>query len=166
LLHDVAKISGKTNDRNSSDHGLDGGRFLEARNQHDLAEISQRHMLFNLEVPERMPLTWEQKVVFFADKLVETGSVVTIEERIAGLQKRYKIPPVDVARNKPAQPCRGTRNELKIKPAAQDAVHIKKSRWFLIPSSGCNSCIRRWRCAPSGGWRVPRPAGWDGIKKP
>lgn len=102
LLHDVAKISGKTNDRNSSDHGLDGGRFLEARNQHDLAEISQRHMLFNLEVPERMPLTWEQKVVFFADKLVETGSVVTIEERIAGLQKRYKIPPVDVARNKPA----------------------------------------------------------------
>ena len=86
LLHDLAKL--KAADRRIS-HGELAGLMLKDRGYPQLAEIAHRHMLFSLIEPDTQPLTWEQKLVYFADKLIERGRLASLEERIAGLRQRY-----------------------------------------------------------------------------
>ena len=86
LLHDLAKL--KAANRRIS-HGELAGLMLKDRGYPQLAEIAQRHMLFSLIEPDTQPLTWEQKLVYFADKLIERGRLASLEERIAGLRQRY-----------------------------------------------------------------------------
>jgi putative hydrolase of the HAD superfamily len=86
LLHDVAKlmrVEGKH-------HGQLGEELLLEQGQSELASISRRHMLFGPQegLP---PKTWEQKVVYLADKLVEKNQLVTVEERLEALDRRYRI---------------------------------------------------------------------------
>ena len=86
LLHDLAKL--KAADRRIS-HGELAGLMLKDRGYPQLAEIAHRHMLFSLIEPDTQPHTWEQKLVYFADKLIERGRLASLEERIAGLRQRY-----------------------------------------------------------------------------
>jgi putative nucleotidyltransferase with HDIG domain len=88
LLHDLAKLSKKTSS-NSENHGERAALILEAYHQPEIAQIARRHMLFAVLDPTGKPATWEQKVVFMADKLVEGGRVVSLEQRLAALQHRY-----------------------------------------------------------------------------
>ncbi len=87
LLHDIAKA----HNSEGVDHGESGGALLRAKGEPILADIADHHMLFTLLDEKRRPLTWEEKLVYYADKLVEKNEVVPIEQRLAGLQERYQI---------------------------------------------------------------------------
>jgi hypothetical protein len=63
--------------------------MLIEKDEPDLGEIAYRHLLGGIMDDAKMPRTWEQKLVFFADKLVEQDQVVPVAERFAALQKRY-----------------------------------------------------------------------------
>lgn len=86
LLHDIAKIPALLNRQN---HGEMGARRLLEREQPALAEIARRHMLYCLEERDCPPRTWEEKLVYFADKLVEGGALASLEKRVEALAKRY-----------------------------------------------------------------------------
>jgi len=88
LLHDLAKLTAR---RSEYDHGEAAARWLLLNDQPELAEIARRHMLFNLLDEKRQPYTWEQKLVYLADKLVEGAAIAGLEERIAALRQRYQI---------------------------------------------------------------------------
>ncbi len=92
LLHDIGKIMPQK-EGERFDHGEAGARALETLGQPVLAETTRRHMLFGLSNPDRAPLTWEQKLVYFADKLVERSRLVTVQERIRLLTERYNMDP-------------------------------------------------------------------------
>ena len=89
LLHDLAKILSLRTGASSIDHGHLAAQLLLACDQPELAEIARRHLLFCLIDPDRSPETWEQKVVYFADKLVEKNQLVSLEDRLRALRERY-----------------------------------------------------------------------------
>jgi len=41
--------------------------------------------------PETTPHTWEEKLVYYADKLVEGGQLAGLDQRISALQRRYQL---------------------------------------------------------------------------
>lgn len=88
LLHDVAKLSAKKLP-GRPDHGKAASDFLLGRNQPVLAEIARRHLLFCIDDPGRTPRTWEEKLVYFADKLVDGGGLATIQTRLKAFKLRY-----------------------------------------------------------------------------
>lgn len=90
LLHDLAKLSARKL-TDGTDHGQAAARWLRQQGQAELAEIANRHMLFCIHDPARAPRSWEEKLVYFADKLVEGGGVASIETRLAALKARYRI---------------------------------------------------------------------------
>ncbi|MFN7034817.1 MAG: HAD family hydrolase [Bellilinea sp.] len=88
LLHDLCKISAKgTNIL----HGDLAAEWLQARGETELAGIAATHMLFNLLEEERRPRTWEEKIVYYADKLVENGRIVPFSARMDALRQRYAM---------------------------------------------------------------------------
>ncbi|NMC53246.1 MAG: HAD hydrolase-like protein [Chloroflexi bacterium] len=89
LLHDLAKLLSLRTGASSDDHGRLAARLLTQREQPELAEIAYRHLLFCLIDEDRRPQTWEQKIVYFADKLVEKSQLASLDERLQGLRERY-----------------------------------------------------------------------------
>lgn len=89
LLHDLAKVAPARPGEADIDHGLRAAQMLNSRQQPALAEIAARHLLPRIMDAEAGPKTWEQKMVYFADKLVEGGRIVPVEERMEALEKRY-----------------------------------------------------------------------------
>jgi len=85
----IAKLLSLQTGASSDDHGRLAARLLHTREQPELAEISYRHLLFCLIDETRRPQSWEQKVVYFADKLVEKSQLASLEERVQGLRERY-----------------------------------------------------------------------------
>ncbi len=82
LLHDLDKIWSL---KEGNDHGERAAAILEKFGYPKLGEIAKRHVLH----PERLPRTWEEKLVFLADKLVEGKEVVGIRRRLSALLRRY-----------------------------------------------------------------------------
>jgi predicted HAD superfamily phosphohydrolase YqeG len=91
MLHDLARISKSLFDPFNLDHGELAARLLVDKKQPILAEIARRHLLFCLQDPARRPETWEQKLVYYADKIVEDHKLVGLEERLASLQRRHNL---------------------------------------------------------------------------
>ena len=56
----------------------------------ELAPIVSRHILDTIITENHSPLTWEQKIVFYADKIV-THKLVSLEERFSDLHERRRI---------------------------------------------------------------------------
>ncbi len=92
LLHDIGKIMPKKQGERLN-HGEAGARALEALGEPVLAEITRRHLLSRLIDPDHAPSTWEQKLVYFADKLVERSWLVPVQERMRLLRERYPQAP-------------------------------------------------------------------------
>lgn len=88
LLHDLAKITARPL---KADHGQLAAKILAERGQQELGQIALRHMLFNLLDKANSPRSWEEKLVYFADKLVESGQIVHFHDRLAALRERYRI---------------------------------------------------------------------------
>ncbi len=82
LLHDLDKIWSL---KEGNDHGERAAEILEKLGYPELGEIAKRHVLR----PERFPRTWEEKLVFLADKLVEGKEVVGLRRRLSALLRRY-----------------------------------------------------------------------------
>ncbi len=87
LLHDLAKISTQKI-ATAAGHGEVAASLLRERGLPQLAEIAHRHGILTLETANT-PHTWEEKLVYFADRLAEGGRLVTPEERIEQICGRY-----------------------------------------------------------------------------
>ena len=80
LLHDIARIM-------QGHHAIEGAKILEELGFHEVAEIAKTHGLSNLE--KLIPITTEQKIIFYADKVATENKRVTVEERFDYFKKRY-----------------------------------------------------------------------------
>jgi putative hydrolase of the HAD superfamily len=91
LLHDLAKAEPIGPGIPPTNHGERAACLLSTYGQPELAEIARRHMLFSLNDPQEGPQSWEEKLVYFADKLVEGSGLVTFKERLQALRSRYRM---------------------------------------------------------------------------
>jgi putative hydrolase of the HAD superfamily len=111
LLHDLDKMAtlnplpADPVESKSPQHGKLAWSILMARGQPALAEIARRHNLPAILNPPGLQ-TWEQKLVFYADKLVEGEQLVSLADWLNALKARYpdaadeinlcKIPVIEV----------------------------------------------------------------------
>jgi len=86
LLHDLDK---KVWREAGITHGEMGAMIAEKAGFHEVAEIIRRHQVFTPLKPSTIPETWEQKLVYLADKFIEKDRFVGLEERFAHLRNRY-----------------------------------------------------------------------------
>lgn len=86
LLHDLDKIEARQANRI---HGELSWDILTAENQPELAEIARRHLIDTILTPGKGPRTWEEKLVYYSDKVVEFDTVVGMDARLAALIGRY-----------------------------------------------------------------------------
>ncbi|NSW51489.1 MAG: HDIG domain-containing protein [Anaerolineae bacterium] len=86
LLHDI-DILHPASSREA--HGKVGAAILIEKGYPAIAEIIRRHVPPSTWSQELAPQTWAQKIVFYADKLVNHQRLVTLEERMRGLMERY-----------------------------------------------------------------------------
>ncbi len=90
LLHDLAKLTAKKI-KTSASHAEVAASLLRERGQPELAEIARRHIINTITETENAPRTWEEKLVYFADKLAEGERLVEVEERLEALQNRHRV---------------------------------------------------------------------------
>ena len=86
LLHDLDKISAATKYGN---HGELASRLLIDRGEIALAAIARRHVMHKIRESIDAPQTWEEKLVYYADKLVEGAEIVPWQVRLEALRQRY-----------------------------------------------------------------------------
>ncbi len=92
LLHDLDKLHTLEPE---ADHGGVSAEFLREQGYPRLAEIVSGHVLTTALQPGTNNRTWEDKLVFFCDKLAEEDQIVPFDERLAALKLRYpKFRPV------------------------------------------------------------------------
>lgn len=89
LLHDLGKIKSLRNQSAGLNHGEYAAKLLTEWGFTQLAEIARRHLLFSIANPDTAPITLEQKLVYFCDKIVEGAQIVPLEKRMNKLQQRY-----------------------------------------------------------------------------
>ena len=83
LLHDIKKMS-------PGDHVIEGYELVKSLGFPEVATIIKKHGLYYLEDEEFVPKTWEEKIVFYADKRVKNDSIVSVDERFEYIKQRYK----------------------------------------------------------------------------
>lgn len=83
LLHDLKKLS-------PNDHVVEGFEYISSIGFPEVAEIIKKHGLAHLDKREFVPKTWEEKVVFYADKRVKNDRIVSVDERFEYIKQRYK----------------------------------------------------------------------------
>ena len=83
LLHDIKKI-------NSEDHVIEGYGLVKSLGYPEVANLIKKHGLYHLEEEEFTPKTWEEKIVFYADKRVKGSKIVNVDERFEYIKQRYK----------------------------------------------------------------------------
>lgn len=86
LLHDLGKLTAR---QHGKDHGQWGAELLRQQGWPALAEMAARHPIQAILDPHTAPRTWEEKLVYYADKLVEGAQLVGIEARLEALAQRY-----------------------------------------------------------------------------
>ncbi|HEY9076463.1 MAG TPA: HAD-IIIA family hydrolase [Anaerolineaceae bacterium] len=92
LLHDLARPLAhqlQVNGQGYHDHGELAFQILQSLGYPALAEIALTHPLDTIITDTRCPVTWEQKIVYYADKLVDGDRLVPIEDRLSSLARRY-----------------------------------------------------------------------------
>ena len=83
LLHDVEKLS-------PNDHVIEGFEIIRSIGYAEVASVIKKHGLYHLSKDEFVPKTWEEKIVFYADKRVKGSRMVSVEERFEYIRERYK----------------------------------------------------------------------------
>jgi len=84
LLHDIGKTACLDND---DDHAAKGLEICLAHNLEAIADIIAEHVILKNFTPEN-GLT-EKEIVYYADKRVNHDQVVSLEERLTYIIKRY-----------------------------------------------------------------------------
>jgi putative nucleotidyltransferase with HDIG domain len=85
LLHDIAKLSAGAN---GGSHEIAGAQLLRKMGQPELAEIVRRHAMWAPLTPDQRPETWEQKLVYYADRIAMPPRVASISERFVDVRRR------------------------------------------------------------------------------
>ena len=83
LLHDVKKIS-------PNDHVAEGYELVKSLGYPEVASVIKKHGIYHLDEEEFQPKTWEEKIVFYADKRVRGNKFVSVDERFEYIKQRYK----------------------------------------------------------------------------
>ena len=83
LLHDVKKAK--------ENHVVEGAKLIKSLGFPEVAEVMRKHSLYKLEEPDRQPKTFEEKIVFYADKRCIGNKTVSLKERFGALEKTYNI---------------------------------------------------------------------------
>jgi len=99
LLHDLAKVSAK--ERGVS-HETEAGCLLRERGFAALASIAERHPVWAPLTPGQEPETWEEKLVYYADRISEPAGIVSIDGRMAAMLARHPDRSEDAAQYKAA----------------------------------------------------------------
>lgn len=86
LLHDLDKICTLTK---TGRHGMDGADYVQARGFSRVADIIRNHVMHTILEPTARRWSWESKLVFFCDKLVEGDRLVPFPVRLEALKARY-----------------------------------------------------------------------------
>lgn len=92
LLHDLARPLAHQLQKTGQgyhDHGELAFQILQSLGYPALAEIALTHPLDTIVTERRYPATWEQKIVYFADKLVDGDRLVSVDDRLSSLARRY-----------------------------------------------------------------------------
>ena len=82
LLHDIKKV-------NSIDHVIEGYEFIKSLGFPEVSLIIKKHGLVHLQNEDFVPKTWEEKIVFYADKRVKNDKIVSVEQRFGYVKQRY-----------------------------------------------------------------------------
>ena len=86
LVHDLDKID--TLDE-SVVHGVMGADFLDEQGYSKVGEIVRDHIMSTIIDAGFESHSWENKLVFFCDKLVEGDELVPFDQRLTALKIRY-----------------------------------------------------------------------------
>ncbi|MDY6846724.1 MAG: HDIG domain-containing protein [Chloroflexota bacterium] len=86
LVHDIDKIETLNK---SSAHGNVGASFFVEQGYPQIAKIVREHIMSTILDPDAADRSWENKLVFFCDKLVEGDQLVPFDQRLAALRTRY-----------------------------------------------------------------------------
>jgi len=86
FLHDISKLK----ENGVINHAILASNFLENKGQPKLASIARRHLIGDLTSLDNKPMTWEEKVVNYCDKLTEGSELVSLDHRLEALKQRYK----------------------------------------------------------------------------
>lgn len=84
LLHDIDKIKTLQN----HNHGHEGYDFLMKKKYVEVAQITKTHLLDSI-TSDKPPKTWEEKLIFYADKRVNHSTIVSLKERFDYFRKQY-----------------------------------------------------------------------------
>jgi len=87
LLHDIDKIT----TLNSGVHGAVGAEFILEKGYPGIAEIVRNHIMSTILEPGANEMCWEDKLVYFCDKLVEGYQIVPFDQRLQALKVRYPL---------------------------------------------------------------------------
>lgn len=86
LLHDIGK---RLADETDMGHVEAGVKILKDEGFPQIAEIIRKHSISAIVEEDETPVTWEEKLVFYADKRVRGDELVSLDERLADLRERY-----------------------------------------------------------------------------
>ncbi len=99
LLHDLDKIATLSEPRQ---HSLLGADFIEKQGYQQLSKIIRSHVMHAILERDESDWTWEERLVYFCDKLVEGDQLVSFPVRLAALKKRYPDYQLVLDRSAPA----------------------------------------------------------------
>jgi putative hydrolase of the HAD superfamily len=99
LLHDLGKLVAE---RVDGTHGQVGAQILRSHGYPDtLAAIVESHLILAILDPAHQASTWEEKIVYYVDKIVEQDEVVGVPKRMEALHLRYPQQSADLNRSLP-----------------------------------------------------------------
>ena len=79
------KIKKKYSEKN---HGQAACEFFKEKYP-EMAEVIRKHSINAIVEEDKIPTTWEEKLVYYADRRVCEDQLVSVDERISDLKKRY-----------------------------------------------------------------------------
>jgi len=83
LLHDI--------ERHKDNHVARGAELVKKLGYPEVAKVVSKHTLYEVEIEENQPKTFEEKIVFYADKRVKNDKVVSLKGRYDDIKKRYDV---------------------------------------------------------------------------
>ncbi|MBI3033819.1 HDIG domain-containing protein [Candidatus Woesearchaeota archaeon] len=87
LLHDIGKLKAIQTGGNHEEIGYE---ILAKHGYGEVAEIIRKHPVHYIYDAVNRPSSWEEKVLYYADKRANGHKVVSLRERFADFRKRYQ----------------------------------------------------------------------------
>ena len=70
-------------------HAKISQQILKDKGLNEIAEIARKHIVSSVLEEETKPKTWEEKIVFYADKRV-SDKIISIDDRLSEWEKTNK----------------------------------------------------------------------------